>query len=212
MVQRFLRGIGVRRAVAMMIAGVCIGGIAACGGDGATGVSEDDIQRAQSVLEPFKTELQAALREGLREGGPEGAIEICRDKAPQIAAAVSPEGVKMGRTSHRLRNPKNAAPRWVQPLLVDYLEKGGDRTFRAVRLSDGSVGYVEPIYVQPMCLQCHGREISPAVSEKLGAAYPHDNGKGFDVGDFRGVYWVRVSPSKKNSGLSRISNSPAQRH
>ena len=178
--------------------GLCVLLIYSCGDDGAAGVGEDEIQRAQSVLEPFKVELQRALRESLRAGGPENAVEVCRDKAPEIAASLSTDGVRLGRTSHRLRNPKNVSPRWVEPLLVEFLEKGNDRTFRAVRLSDGAVGYVEPIYVQPMCLACHGREISPAVSEKLEAAYPHDNGRGFAAGDFRGVFWVRLSaPNRK---------------
>jgi len=187
----------VKRAFRLGLAGACVVAAASCGGDGATGVDEDDIQRAQSALEPFKLELQTALREGLREGGPEGAIEVCQGKAPQIAAALSTDGVKMGRTSHRLRNPKNVAPRWVEPLLVEFLEKADDRTFRARRLPDGSVGYVEPIYVQPMCLGCHGKEISPALAEKLDAVYPHDNGRGFDTGDFRGVFWVRLSAPKE---------------
>jgi len=186
-----------KRALLLMASGAWIFWLSSCGGDRTTGVSEDDIQRAQAALEPFKAELQTALRESLRAGGPEGAIQVCRDKAPEIAASLSKDGVRIGRTSHRLRNPKNLSPRWVEPLIVEFLEKGNDRTFRAVRLADGAVGYVEPIYVQPMCLGCHGKEISPAVSEKLDAAYPHDNGRGFDAGDFRGVFWVKLAVPKR---------------
>jgi hypothetical protein len=184
------------RAALAAAVGIWILAAASCGRDGTTGVGEDDIQRAQAALEPFKTELQTALRESLRAGGPENAIEVCRDRAPEIAAARSTDGVRMGRTSHKLRNPKNVSPRWVEPIIVEFLEKGSDRTFRAVRLPDGAVGYVEPIYVQPMCLACHGKEISPAVSERLDADYPRDNGRGFGAGDFRGVFWVKLSAPK----------------
>jgi len=192
-------GVGaMRRAFFPAVIGIWFGVLSSCGGGGTTGVGEDDIQRAQAALEPFKAELQTALRESLRAAGPEGAIAVCRDKAPEIAAALGKDGIRIGRTSHRLRNPKNVSPRWVEPLIVEFLEKGNDRTFRAVRLPDGGIGYVEPIYVQPMCLACHGKEISPGVSEKLDAAYPHDNGRGFDAGDFRGVYWVKLSaPNRK---------------
>jgi hypothetical protein len=195
---RMRNGVAELRGVFLpALIGIWIGVLSSCAGGGTTGVSEDDIQRAQAALEPFKAELQTALRESLRAGGPENAIQVCRDRAPQIAASLSTEGVRIGRTSYRLRNPKNISPRWVEPLMVEFLEKGDDRTFRAVRLPDGGVGYVEPIYVQPMCLACHGKEISPAVSEKLDAAYPRDNGRGFNAGDFRGVFWVRLSATNR---------------
>jgi hypothetical protein len=182
----------------LSIIGVCILALASCDRGGKKGVGEDDLQKAQAALEPFKMELQTALRESLRAGGPEAAINVCRDKAPEIAASLSKDGIRVGRTSHRLRNPRNVSPRWVEPFIVEFLEKGNDRTFRAVRLPDGGVGYVEPIYVQPMCLACHGKDVSPAVGEKLDSAYPHDNGRGFDAGDFRGVFWVRLSaPERK---------------
>jgi hypothetical protein len=191
-------GVGaITRALLLVVMGIWVPVLFSCGGRGTTGVGEDDIRRAQAALEPFKAELQTALRESLRAAGPEGAIAVCRDRAPEIAASLSTNGVRMGRTSHRLRNPKNVSPRWVEPLIVEFLEKGNDRTFRAVRLPDGAVGYVEPIYVQPTCLACHGREISPAMSEKLEAAYPHDNGRGFAAGDFRGVFWVRLSAANR---------------
>jgi hypothetical protein len=156
-------------------------------------VSSEDIRRAQAALQPFKEELQKALREGLR-GGPVNAIWVCRVKAPEIAAELSAAGVTMGRTSHRLRNPNNAPEPWMEPLLAEFLEKTGDRTYRAVRLPGGSVGYVEPIYVQPRCLTCHGKDIPPAVAERLKASYPRDHGKDFEAGDLRGLFWVKLSP------------------
>lgn len=178
-----------RRARLGLVAVLCAGGLSCSKGEP---VREAEIERAKAALAPFKQELLSALREGLNEGA-EGAIDICRVRAPEIAAERSTDGVMMGRTSHRLRNPGNAPEPWMRPFLDEYIERKDDRTFRAVRLGDGSVGYVEPIYVQPMCLACHGADIAPTVAERLDAAYPDDGGRGFAAGEFRGLFWVRLA-------------------
>lgn len=189
---RFKSSVIAHRAATLAAVLVLFVGFLSCGGN-ENRVSREDVRRAQSALQPFKERLQTALREGLR-GGPVNAIWVCRVKAPEIIAQLSTPGVTMGRTSHRLRNPSNAAEPWMQPLLGEFLEKTGDRTYRAVRLSDGAVGYVEPIYVQPVCLTCHGKDIPLAVAERLRASYPQDHGRDFEVGDLRGIFWVKLSP------------------
>jgi hypothetical protein len=168
-----------------------------CGGSAET-VGEKDIERAKASLKPFKQELQAALRDGMRQG-PEYAMTACRDKAPEIAAGLSVDGVQMGRTSHRLRNAANAPEPWLRPLLAEYVERGDDKTPRALRLKDGSVGYVEPIYVQPLCLKCHGDDIDASIKGKLAELYPEDEATGFASGEFRGVFWVKLSADQPSS-------------
>lgn len=178
------------RTAALLVCAWATLGIVSCGG-GEKSVSEEEIEEAQALVASFKRDLQAALGEGL-SGGVGKAIDVCRIQAPEIAASLTADGVSLGRTSHRLRNPSNAPDPWMEPLLADYLEKGNDRTSRAIRLADGSFGYVEPIYVQPMCLTCHGAGIDPSIAERLDAVYPGDNGRGFEEGDFRGLFWVRI--------------------
>ncbi len=65
---------------------VFVFGVTGCGGGSET-VGDADIERAREALKPFKGELKAALKEGLQEG-PENAIWVCRDKAPEIAAGL----------------------------------------------------------------------------------------------------------------------------
>jgi hypothetical protein len=52
------------------------------------------------------------------------------------------------------------------------------------------VGYVEPIFVKPMCLPCHGSDIPDGVAARLDEHYPTDEARGFAEGDFRGLFWV----------------------
>ena len=148
-----------------------------------------DAERGAALLKPFKQQLQQALRGGL-EQGPEQAISVCKDKAPAIAARLSTDGIAVGRSSHKLRNPANAAPAWVTPVLTAYLETKGDFAPATVTLPDERVGYVEPILLQPLCLTCHGEVLAPGIAERIAAAYPHDAATGFESGDLRGVFWV----------------------
>ena len=157
----------------------------------ALGCAEDPQARGAAVLAPFKTELQAALREGL-ERGPEHAIEVCRVRAPELAAEAAGPGVEIGRTSHRLRNPANAPRPWVAPLLAAFVADPAAAGPRTVSLPDGRTGYVEPIPTQAMCLVCHGETLAPAVQERLQALYPADEAVGFREGDLRGLFWAEL--------------------
>jgi hypothetical protein len=151
--------------------------------------------RGQAVLAPFKSALQSALRAGLAEEGPVHAIGVCRDDAPALAARASTGGVRVGRTSHKLRNPRNAPEPWMEPLLAHYLEEPDARAPRTVSLEGGRAGYVEPIFVQAPCLACHGESLAPGVAERLAELYPEDRATGFEVGDFRGLFWAELPAS-----------------
>lgn len=100
------------------------------------------------------------------------------------------------RTSHRLRNPANSAPDWVDPILKKYLGEESDRAPTVVSLENNRQGYIEPIVVAPLCLACHGETLEPDVAAHINEAYPEDEATGFDVGDLRGVYWVEYPAEK----------------
>jgi hypothetical protein len=138
---------------------------------------------------PFKQDLQQALKGGLEEG-PAEAIQVCRVKAPGIADALSVDGVRMGRSSHKLRNPDNTAPDWAGPIMQAYLDDASSREPRVVELDGDRRGYVEPIVAQPLCLTCHGSELAPEVAAQLAELYPDDKATGFEAGDLRGVFWL----------------------
>ncbi len=156
---------------------------------GAALAEENHLARGAELLAPFKRELQAALREGLAEG-PSRAIGACRLRAPQIAESLSRDGVRVGRTSHRLRNPANASPEWVRPILDAYLADSDDRASRVAQLNEGRAGYVEPIATKQLCLVCHGESLAPDLAQQIRELYPEDRAVGFREGELRGVFWV----------------------
>jgi hypothetical protein len=150
-------------------------------------------EKGFSVTGTFKQQMMGALKASLEEGPVQG-IDVCRLKAPQIAQSLSGETIWVGRTSHKLRNPINAPQDWVKPLLSEYLEADEMLGPKAVKLGTDHVGYVEPIYVQPVCLQCHGNNLETELDAQITALYPEDAARGFENGDFRGFFWVEFLP------------------
>jgi hypothetical protein len=151
-------------------------------------------RRGAEAIAQLRSGLMKALSMALAES-PEMAIGVCRDDAPALARAAAAPGVSVGRTSDRLRNPRNAPAPWMETWLAHYLASPDDREPRVVALEDGRVGRVEPITVQPPCLTCHGEDLSPAVAARLAELYPDDRARGYEVGDFRGLFWAEVDPA-----------------
>lgn len=158
--------------------------VSACG-EAAT----DPAATGAALLQPFKTELKSALMAGM-EQGPAEAIAVCKTRAPEIAARLSTEDVRMGRSSLRLRNPANAPPDWLAPLLQSFAQQETTPEPAVVVLGDGRIGYAEPIMMQPLCLACHGTTVGDDIAERIAALYPEDQATGYANGDFRGVFWT----------------------
>jgi len=163
-----------------------------------TGVActqEEATPRGAELLAPLKTELKQALMAGMQEG-PLNAISVCRVQAPAIADSLSVEGTNIGRTSHRLRNPDNLAPEWVNVVLQSYLGEDKNHVPQVVSLANDREGYVEPITIKPLCLACHGENIAADVAAQIDEIYPDDQATGFSIDELRGVYWVEYSVSE----------------
>lgn len=156
----------------------------------ASGDDSAPVAAAES-LAPFKRALKQALMEGM-EQGPVAAVSVCNVKAPAIAVESSRAGTKVGRASHKLRNPANEAPDWVKPILDAYVANPGDHAPRKVALAGGRAGYVEPILIQPLCLTCHGSALAPDVAARIAELYPQDQAVGFELDDLRGVWWIEA--------------------
>lgn len=160
------------------------------------------MERAAGHLRPLKSQLQSELKAGM-EKGVEAAIEVCHVRAPQIAARLQTESLEMGRTSHRLRNPDNAPRPWIDPILAKYRADPKSAGPEIVRLSEGRIGYVEPILTQPLCLVCHGAAIAEPVRTRIEELYPSDRATGFERGDLRGVFWVEMSGEPASEAKAR---------
>lgn len=153
------------------------------------------IQRAEAAGREFQQALQGRLAAAISQGGPPAAVDVCATEALRIGAEVgAAAGVKLGRTSDRLRNPANSPPAWSRTFVqLSAGEKSADVTGIAVDLGS-HLGVLLPIGVKPTCLGCHGApaSMSPKVKEALAQRFPGDRAVGYAEGDFRGYLWVEV--------------------
>lgn len=165
------------------------------------GDTEDRVAASRLVAKEFAGALQAALGAAIKEGGPTKAIQVCNTRAPSIAADLSSsKGWKVGRTSLKLRNARNAPDEWETKVLKEFEARRArgedpasiDHGEMVMTTSKHEFRYMKAIVIpaNAPCLQCHGSEIDPAVSEKLKALYPQDKATGHKTGELRGAFTI----------------------
>lgn len=147
--------------------------------------------KAHEAKDALFTALKDRLTEVIEAEGPASAIEVCKEEAPAIARRVAQQHrLAIGRTSQKLRNPENAPPAWVTPLI-----KAAENEARYFHHREtGELAALLPIRLQPACMVCHGPpdSIPPPVRAQLEKTYPEDEATGFEAGDLRGWVHVRV--------------------
>jgi len=121
------------------------------------------------------------------EGDPEANAANCAGAKTVPAAAV-------GRTSARLRNPKNAPPIWARAYVVATDgRKAAEVPPAAFDLGD-RVGLLHPVEVRRRCLDCHAarEQLADGTRAWLSRAYPQDRAVGYALGDLRGFWWAEA--------------------
>jgi hypothetical protein len=159
----------------------------------------NDTQKAQQELvatavNALAAEMMGELTAALDAGDPSAAIAVCKEKAPVVASNITANyGVKIGRTSHKLRNAANVAPAWADPFVADLAE---DPTYLAG--PNGELGALLPIKLRAECQMCHGpaEEIDNDIMAAISEVYPDDHAVGFVEGDLRGWFWVEAPPGE----------------
>jgi hypothetical protein len=153
------------------------------------------VARGDEALREFRERLFARLNALLLEGGPVRAIQGCRAEAPALAKEIgAAHQVRIGRTSHKLRNAANAPPAWARSHVEGAAgKKPADVKPAVVDLGD-RVGLLRPIVVMPACTRCHGpvEGIDADVRAELARVYPSDAATRFAAGDLRGFMWAEV--------------------
>jgi hypothetical protein len=148
------------------------------------------VAKAKGACQSLGDGLKSRLTAAISKDGAIEAIDVCRVAAGEITQRVATQqGLRIGRTSHRLRNPANAAPEWARPAVAAKTSK--------VILRSGplnQLGALIPIPMAGLCVTCHGppASIATGVREALTEHYPADQATGFAPGELRGWFWVEV--------------------
>jgi hypothetical protein len=164
--------------------------------------TEELLAASRAASAELIQQLGAELKKELGRGGPQSAIRVCRDMAPQIAGNLSRQsGARVARVSLKTRNPLLGTPDpWEQAVLADFDRRAASENpqnlehWETVSEPQGRYfRYMKAIPVQPLCLTCHGTEdmIAPVVTQALESDYPHDRARGYTAGQIRGAVTVK---------------------
>lgn len=155
--------------------------------------------KSRAITQQLGAALKAELGAAIAKSGPAGAIDVCRTRAPEIAATLSREsGATVTRTALRVRNPANAPDdlqRAVLEQFDDDLKAGHveQPLEAALEINRGGVKerrYMRAIPTDAMCLTCHGTSLAPDVAAAIAKQYPADRATGFATGQLRGAFSV----------------------
>lgn len=144
--------------------------------------------------------LSGALTRAMAEGGPLHAVQVCaRAARPLTDSLATAHGVRLKRTSHRLRGPHNAPDAHELEQLKAYLAAVDAGTAPAslagrVHLLGDTVAVSLPILLNmPACLKCHGglSDLDSEAHALIEELYPGDRATGFALGDLRGMWSIR---------------------
>ncbi|WP_038029323.1 MULTISPECIES: DUF3365 domain-containing protein [unclassified Thioalkalivibrio] len=176
----------------------------ALGDDHAKEMTEAELQEriaeTRAAIEQFASTLQGELVAAMEEGGPTQAIEVCNQRAPEIADEIAADtGWEVGRTSLKIRNPDNSPDEWERIQLEHFQSQHAEGTpanelaprHEVVEGEDGArFRFMAAIPTGGACLACHGSDISSDVKHALERLYPDDQATGFSEGDVRGAFSI----------------------
>lgn len=153
---------------------------------------------------PVLPKIVGAMKEAVDKGGLEGAVGVCKIKAPQLLNEASQTtGWRMRRVSLKPRNAETAVPdAWEARHLADFNIRAANgakpETLEVGEVVAGADGkpafrYLRALPVIEICQNCHGDPavMKPGVQAKLSAEYPHDRATGYSVGQIRGALSVQ---------------------
>ncbi|MBS4049647.1 MAG: DUF3365 domain-containing protein [Methylomonas sp.] len=159
-----------------------------------------DLQESRRIAQAFMQRLGGTLKQQLETAGPAGAIGVCKQVAPALAAEYSQDGFLVGRVSLKTRNKTLGTPDvWERAILekFDQQQAQGSAPAEFSELTEDADGrwfrYLKPIPTQPMCLQCHGQpdDMAAEVKTMLAREYPQDQAVGYRAGDIRGAITIK---------------------
>lgn len=167
----------------------------------ADSLREASIIKGREAAKALGSALKEELLSAIEKEGPIGALEVCNEKAPDIARSLSQKkGMKIGRTALRVRNQANTPDRWEKLQLesfVQRLQAGEDAgELESYTLMNDHFRYMKAIPMQGLCATCHGEAISSELENAIKDLYPQDQATGYAPGEIRGAFTVSIPVQK----------------
>ena len=158
---------------------------------------EPAVRKTEAAFADYQRRLLTRVIDVMSSEGAVAALNVYRDEDAALAQSIARQErfIRMGRTSHLLRNFRNAPPEWAAPYVTAAAAEDFVSSPTWVVEIGPAVGVLSPLNTIPTCTVCHGPTASLS-REMLGAiraSYPGDRATGFTLGQVRGWIWAEVS-------------------
>lgn len=150
--------------------------------------------QAITIVKQFGGTLKPQLKKALAEGGVKHAIEVCSVQAPNIAKELSlTTHWQVKRVSLKARNNLSATPdAWETSTLEEFEQRQQQgenaQTIAKAEIVNNEFRFMKAQGVEPLCLTCHGSELSEEAKAALAQYYPEDKATGYALGQIRGAF------------------------
>ena len=169
------------------------------------GTTQDDekfiVETGRKVSGALMESLSAQLKAALQAGGPVSAMQACQQVAPLSTVAIRNQYdvIMVCRTALKVRNPGNTPDEIDRKVLQKYTGSEESQS-EHVEWMDGSARYYRPLFIQEVCLTCHGEpsEFPADLRNAINMLYPEDEATGYGLREFRGL--IRVDIKRAGSG------------
>lgn len=165
---------------------------------------------AQAIIGDFSRDLKSELMSAIADGGPANAINVCNTRAPEIAAKLSHDHIKICRVSDRARNAQNRATEEELAVLKLFTDTTGTMPAEHSAWYDHEgkrvYAYYKPIMTNKLCLKCHGSpdDIDEATMAALTEKYPDDQATGYGADQLRGMFVVEFDWPEAEAALAKF--------
>lgn len=161
--------------------------------------SQSPLERSKPLAQEFMKTLMKELGVAISQGGPAGAIEVCKEVSAQVENDFREKHediLRVRRITLKTRNPELHTPteeqrKWLEGMEQNWKEKPSPEP--DVIESATMTTVLFPIAIQKsLCLMCHGdpETFSSELKESLAVHYPKDKATGYEMGDFRGALTI----------------------
>ncbi len=160
------------------------------------------------VLQTQQT-LGKNLQNALQTGGVENAIEFCNLNAMPLVDSLNKHlDTRIRRVTFKARNQGDLPDSIESAILKAYAFQSTDsvpKTSNVQSMDDKTFLFTKPIIVEnALCLTCHG-EIGNGMAQEtddyIKSLYPEDQASGYQIGDLRGMWSIRISRKKAVQSL-----------
>lgn len=158
------------------------------------------LDRNKTLVKALGKSLKKELSSAIKTGGLTAGVQQCNVSAPSLESALitselaQGEIIVIGRRSLKTRNNNNRPSAWQRQALetFDAQQKQGEDVKAKYRIinhnNKKAIEFISPIATAGLCLNCHGENITPKVSQEINHLYPEDKAVGYQAGDIRGGF------------------------